>query len=123
VTCQYVAAAVNGGIAGLVILAMIFVVAFRRIGVVMSSPKKSEVFVGYFIGVALISHLMSFLGVSYFGQIFLLLYVTLGATASLAATVASGKSAKVRSSTPVRTARPHSRESIRLDGLGPRRFI
>lgn len=123
VTCQYVAVVVNGGIAGVAILVAIFVVAFRRIGVVMSSPKKNEVFVGYFIGVALVSHLVAFLGVSYFGQIFLLLYATLGATASLAATVVSEQSTTVRSRTPARAARLRSRETGRLDDLGPRRFI
>jgi len=83
VTQEYVAAAVNGGIIGLGLLITILVYCFKNAGKVMRRSEPNASFVGYCLGASIFVHATCFLGATYFGQIYLLLYFTIGGLQTL----------------------------------------
>ena len=85
VTHQYVAACVSGGILMLAALVGTLVISFKNAGGLMRSPDQRVAWVGYCFGVSVLAHAVSFMGASYFGQIYLLTYATIGGLQSLAA--------------------------------------
>ncbi|MAB72917.1 MAG: hypothetical protein CMJ54_10475 [Planctomycetaceae bacterium] len=91
VTHQYVSACVRGGIIMLIVLVGTLIISFRNAGELMRSPDPRVAWVGYCFGVSVLAHVVSFLGVSYFGQIYLITYMTLGGLQSLAASHAVPK--------------------------------
>ena len=85
VTQEYVAAAVKSGIIGLGLLITILVYCFKNAGKVMRRGEPNAYFVGYCLGASIFVHAACFLGVTYFGQIYLLLFFTIGGLQTLAA--------------------------------------
>ena len=83
-THEFILAGVKGGVIGLGLLIAILVVAFRRVGTLVRSKRSDVRWVGYCIGVSMLTHIVSFNGTSYFGQAFLIYYFTLGALQTLA---------------------------------------
>ena len=109
VTHEFVLAAVRGGLAGLALLVTILVLSFRNAGVLMRSRDPKVVFVGYFLGVSVLAHSCSFLGASYFGQIHLLYFFTLGGLQTLSLNLGSNP----RVSTMASSQRSHTDQILR----------
>ena len=84
VTHEFVLAGVRGGLIGLMLLIAILVAAFRRAGTLVRSRSSELRWAGYCLGVSMLVHVVSFQGGSYFGQIILIYYFTLGALQTLA---------------------------------------
>ena len=82
-THEFVLAGVKGGLLGLMTLIGILVVSFRRVGILLRSARPEMCWAGFCIGVSIVTHIVSFNGTSYFGQIYLIYYFTLGALQSL----------------------------------------
>jgi hypothetical protein len=76
VTNQYVLEGVRGGLISLLLLVILLVMAVRTLGAysLRSMPQKWQWFV-WCLCVAVLGHCLSFMGVSYFGQIQMLLYL------------------------------------------------
>jgi len=85
VTNQYVLEAVRGGILKLALFIAIIALCFRSVGRAWrSQPAWSPSFImAWAVGVSLAVHCTAFVGVSYFGQITMLWYMTLAIAASL----------------------------------------
>lgn len=86
VTNQYVLEGVRGGVWTLSMFVVVIACAFRGVGRLMREAKSDryrEVF-AWGVGVALLIHAVNFLAVSYFGQIFMVWYLTLALVGSLA---------------------------------------
>ena len=78
VTNQYVLEAVRGGLATLVLFVLLFVVAIRTIGgYSLRRVPASQQWLAWCLCVSVLGHCLAFIGVSYFGQIMMLLYLTL----------------------------------------------
>lgn len=84
---EYVLEAVRGGIWGLVAFIVVIAIAFGRIGrawrAVPAGPDRIMIWA---IGVSLFVHCVNFIGLSYFGQVTMLWYLTLAVIGSLAVT-------------------------------------
>jgi hypothetical protein len=76
VTNQYILEGVRGGMISLILLVIILVMAVRTLGAysLRPMPQKWQWFV-WCLCVAMLGHSLSFIGVSYFGQIQMLLYL------------------------------------------------
>ncbi|HZZ43829.1 MAG TPA: hypothetical protein VFE58_12900 [Tepidisphaeraceae bacterium] len=84
VCIQYVLEGVRGGAASLFLFVLIFILAFRNVGRLCRGAKSaSELALYWAIGVTLFVHCVNFIGVAYFGQITLLLFLHLAMAASL----------------------------------------
>lgn len=89
VTQQFVQAGVAGGLVGLTLLVLVLVISYKNAGSLMRSENPKVVFVGYCLGVSILVHTVAYLGVTYFGQIQLLLYFTLGGLQTLSMNLGS----------------------------------
>lgn len=85
-TNQFVLEALNGGLATLLAFVAVLTCAFLSIGRILRRAdfQGPEALWAWSLGVALFVHCVNFMGVSYFGQIILLLHLTLASSASLA---------------------------------------
>jgi hypothetical protein len=78
VTNQYILEGVRGGVLTLGLFIVMLVVAFRKIGQFFLEPHyRDEQVLVWCLFVSLFGHCISFLGVSYFGQIIMLWYLVL----------------------------------------------
>lgn len=86
VTNHYVFVAIKGGLLTLVLFLAIITLSFRSVGNMLRrcDRVKKHTILTWSIGVALFVHIMCFWSVSYFGQMILPWYITLGLVASLA---------------------------------------
>ncbi len=82
VTCQYVAEAMRGGIVQLGLFVWLVIESFRRVGLTLTASSESA-FAAYAVGASIAVHACCFLAVTYFGQISLLFWMTIGACQSL----------------------------------------
>ena len=84
VTNQYIRMGVDGGALTLLFFILTIWFAFRKVGQVISEENSSfeHQFMAWALGATLFGHAVSFLAVSYFGQIVLYFYMTLAAIAS-----------------------------------------
>lgn len=87
VTNEYVLRGVNGGFLALVLFVALLALGFQSAGRIWRSERKirARVVLAWALGVSLLSHVMMFLAVSYFGQIgivFSLLLAMLGSLGS-----------------------------------------
>lgn len=85
VTNQYIVEALRGGLLTLILFITVLTIAFRMVGEAVRSlddDPSRRLFV-WCIGVALFVHVGSFYGISYFGQIIVLVYLTLASIGSL----------------------------------------
>ncbi len=113
ITNQYVLVGVRGGIWTLALLMTLIVMAFSAAGRLWRRQERhrASLMMSWALGVSLFTHSMIFIGVSYFGQITMLWYLTLAMIASLGA--ASRVPMQARHRTP---ARPASGEPVHLAG-------
>ncbi len=80
ITNQYVAEGISGGFITLIIFMILIAASFSAIGKslkVFKGNKEEEFFI-WSIGVSIFVHCMNFIGVTYFGQINMLWYLSLG---------------------------------------------
>jgi hypothetical protein len=100
ITNQYVAEGVGGGILTLVLFIAIIALAFQRVGrqvrLLRGDARKTALV--WAMGVALFTHAICFIAVTYFGQIILAWYLVLGMIGTL-------KVAPARRRVPVRSRR------------------
>jgi hypothetical protein len=85
ITNQYILEALRGGLLTLVLFVGVLAVAFGMIGKAVRAyegNRARQMFV-WCVGVMLFAHAGTFFGVSYFGQIIMLVYLTLGMTGSI----------------------------------------
>jgi hypothetical protein len=82
ITNQYVLEGVRGGLISLVLLVALLVMAVRIFGIysLYPMPPKRQWFM-WCLCVAMLGHCLSFIGVSYFGQIMMVLYMMFGIAA------------------------------------------
>jgi hypothetical protein len=95
ITNEFVAQGVNGGLLGLLLFVAIIAVSFRGVGQLsklMSRANLQRQTMVWGLGAGLLVHCVAFLGVTYFGQIVMLWYLSLAMIGSLCP--------------PSRTARP-----------------
>jgi hypothetical protein len=85
VTNQYVLEGVRGGLLTLCLFIAIIVIAFRDVGELWRLQTKNpyRLAISWVLGVSLFVHCMNFIGVSYFGQIWILWYLLLAIIGSL----------------------------------------
>lgn len=84
ITNQYIAEGVGGGIVPLAIFVYLLVVAVRIPGSYSLQPvPKCEQWLAWSICVSVLGHCVGFLGVAYFGQIRMLLYLTFSIVAAV----------------------------------------
>lgn len=84
VTNQFVSEAVRGGLVSLVAFVAAFLIALDYVGTLIDAAvSDDERRQRWHIGVSVIAHLCSFLGVSYFGQLPFTIWMTLAICASL----------------------------------------
>ena len=99
-TNQFVLEGAEGGLLTLVLFVVLLVLGFRGVGHIARSVGESRFrqVAAWMLGAALFAHCASFIAVSYFGQIVMLLYLTLAAIASLSPTHRRFATARSRAS-------------------------
>ncbi len=107
VTNQYLLEGINGGFLTLVFFVVILVCAFRCAGRLWRSQRTSRIRLmhAWALGICLFVHCVNFIGVSYFGQIWILWFLLLAAFASLTPTQTVGRIQRPRRYRKVVTAR------------------
>lgn len=90
-TNQYVVEATQGGLPQLLLFLLLIGLGFRAVGRAWRSawPNRAEVALSWALGVSLFTQVVSFIGVAYFGQIWILWFLVLaclGSCGSFAAT-------------------------------------
>ena len=84
---EFVAQGVKGGLLALLLFLWLIVKCFKAVGAAVhrADEQSSEVrFVAWSVGCTLLAHVASFFSVSYFDQIAVFWFLTIGATAMLA---------------------------------------
>lgn len=91
VTNQYILEGVNGGIVTMLLFIILIITAFRQIGRLwrLQTYNLYCLALSWSLGVSLFVHCMNFIGVSYFGQIWILWYLLLAMIGSLSVQVVS----------------------------------
>lgn len=100
VTCQYVAAGLAGGLLQLTSLLLVLILTWRLVGKAIRGAKSSDAGVPYALGGSILVHAVCFLAVTYFGQIELLFWLTLGSTQTVCALAIDGQTAELRRDFP-----------------------
>ena len=84
VTNQYIAQGITGGLITLVLFIYLLVVAVRTVGSFSLRPLPAQMqWFAWCVCVSMLGHCVSFLGVTYFGQIRMLLYLTFAMTSAI----------------------------------------
>ena len=85
ITNQYIFVAVRGGALTLVLFLIIIVLAFQGVGRLwrVSVNNSIRLILSWALGVSLFVHCMNFIGVTYFGQIHIVWFLTLGIIGSM----------------------------------------
>jgi hypothetical protein len=88
-TNKYVSQGLEGGFPLLILFVAIMVYAFRGVGQLLRTygADREKRFVAWVLGLAIFSHAVSFIGVSYFGQIWMIWYLQLAMIGSLVTVV------------------------------------
>ncbi len=86
VTNHYILECVQGGLLTLILFVITIGIAFRNVGLMWRYYEKDRfrLALSWALGVSLFVHCMNFLGVSYFGQMYVVWYLLLAIIASLA---------------------------------------
>ena len=108
VTNAFVLWGLRGGLLGLTLYIVMVTLAFRRVGWLIRRAEGHRVQLVYAwaIGVALFCHMVSHFAISYFAQILLAFYGTLGVVASLSASAVPLKRPRRVRAAPERSRRP-----------------
>ena len=87
VTNQYILEGVRGGLITMVLFVVLLWIAFKYVGDIWKAVEVNAacMALSWGVGVAVFVHALNFIGVSYFGQIIFLWYLTLAAAGSLEA--------------------------------------
>ncbi|MBC8391738.1 MAG: hypothetical protein H8E17_04105 [Deltaproteobacteria bacterium] len=103
VTNQYIYEGVNGGIVTLILFVGVITVAFREVGRLwrLQTHNPPRLALSWALGVSLFVHCMVFIGVSYFGQIWILWYLLLAIIGSLSVQARPVSIPKIRKSYPI----------------------
>ncbi len=98
VTNQYILEGVRGGFLTLCLFVAVIAVAFREIGCLWRSQIRNpyRLALSCAMGVSLLVHCTNFIGVSYFGQIWILWYLLLAMIGSMSLKLDSGSIPKIR---------------------------
>lgn len=92
ITNQYIFYGVQGGLITLIFFVLILYFAFKSVGQFFRTAKTNiEKAMSWALGVSLFVHAVSFIGVSYFGQITVIWYFLLAAIGSMAPVLKSTK--------------------------------
>ena len=85
VTNQYIAEGINGGFLTMCLFFLVIAIAFRQVGYLWrrQSRNRYRLALSWALGVCLFVHCTNFIGVTYFGQIWILWYLLLAIIASL----------------------------------------
>jgi hypothetical protein len=84
VTNFYIVQGLSGGIPLLMIFIGVLVIAFRCVGRVWRAiPNSANIYLAWALGVSLFVHVMNFLVISYFGQIWTIWYLVMAAIGSV----------------------------------------
>ena len=88
VTNQFILEGVEGGLLTLALFVVLLTLAFHGVGRIgrLVRNSRSRQIMAWMLGASLFVHCASFLAVSYFGQIVMILYLTLAAIVSLSPT-------------------------------------
>ncbi|MEX1016898.1 MAG: hypothetical protein WDZ31_09135 [Phycisphaeraceae bacterium] len=91
VTNYYIVQGLHGGVLQVALLAILFTIAFGSVGRVVRSvhPDRTRQIYMWAVGVSLFTHAMSFIAVSYFGQLMTMFYLDLAIIGSLGVLCAS----------------------------------
>jgi len=91
VTNQYVLEGVNGGAASLLAFLIVIIIAFHCASRIRqhTGHDHARAIIGWSAGVMLLGHCLAFIGTSYFGQMHILLSLTLGMIGSFASSARS----------------------------------
>lgn len=118
VTNQYVFEGICGGIGRLIPFIAIICVLFAAVGRLWRSVQKSKIHLAlaWALGVSLFIHVTNFFVITYFGQIWLVWYLTLAMIASLDANAALAAKSVHRRPQPVRAAPPRPQVAIARPG-------
>lgn len=86
-TNQFILEGVRGGFSTFVLFIVVIALAFREVGRLWrkQSPQPYRLALSWALGVSLFVHCLNFIGVSYFGQIHILWYLTLAMIGSITA--------------------------------------
>jgi hypothetical protein len=86
VTNQYILEGVRGGFLALLLFVLILGLSFQKVGrmVRQNSTDRTRLYASWGLGVAMFAHCWMFIGVSYFGQVWIVWYMTLAMIAGLA---------------------------------------
>jgi len=77
ITNQYCLEGINGGLITLVLFVIVLIIAVRTVGrYSLQNIPRNQQWLAWGICVSILGHCVSFIGVSYFGQIHMLLYLT-----------------------------------------------
>jgi hypothetical protein len=124
VTNYYIVQGLRGGVVQLVLFLVLIGFAFREVGICMRHAqhqrKRGDLLLGWAIGASLFVHCVSFLGVSYFGQIRIVWIFSIAAAAAAAAAYTRRAPARffVVSQGPAATLRVANRDAAVPEGLG-----
>jgi len=115
ITNQFVLEGAEGGLLTLVLFVILLALGFGGVGQIARSVGKSKfrAITAWMLGAMLFAHCVAFLAVSYFGQIVMLLYLTLAAIASLSPTTRRFAAARSRGARHVvRTSKRKPTENL-----------
>ena len=91
VTNQYILEGVRGGFLSMVLFITLWVLSFRNVGRMLRTKEiscdRSKTILIWSLGVMLFIHVMTFFAASYFGSVIMLIWLSLGATASVYDTI------------------------------------
>jgi len=82
---QYVIEGVQGGVLTLGLFVTVIAIAFREVGMIwrQCNSDRYHLILAWMLGVSLLVHCVDFIGVSYFGQIWIMWYLLLAIIGSL----------------------------------------
>ena len=102
ITNQYVLEGLRGGIWALTLFVLLIAAAFGSVGRRwrLEEGKRANLIMSWALGVSLFVHCVIFIGVSYFGQITMLWYLTLAMIGSLAPSARRSQPRKISSQAP-----------------------
>jgi hypothetical protein len=109
ITNQYILEGVRGGFLTMCLFITVIVIAFREVGrlwrLQMRNPYRLAI--SWALGVSLFIHCINFIGVSYFGQIWILWYLLLAMIGSLSVQAGPVSMSKTRISYAVQKRQNH----------------
>ena len=97
-TNHYIVEGLNGGFLTMCLFIAVIVIAFRQVGYLWRSQSHNlyRLALSWALGVSLFVHCVNFVGVFYFGQIYIIWYLLLAVICSLSSPLVYGNSVRNR---------------------------